>query len=390
MTTITPPDATCPNAAGPASIHSRTVPDIDQRDPAQVADILSRWLTGKLQDQKDSQGATIEVFDVQAPASNGFSNETILCRTRTTTDGAVDERRLVVRVAPTKHLLFLDADFSTQYRVMRTLADAKAGVPLPTLGWYEEDPQFLGVPFFTMDHVEGDVPADNLPYTMEGWVIDAQPEQQERMWWSGIDAMAAVHRTDWRAAGLDWLGDPSRGRPGIQQQMSYYREFLDWAAQGTVVPTLEATWTWLVEHEPGEEGDVVLSWGDSRIGNIIWDDFNCAAVLDWEMASLGQPEMDLGWWLYFDRQFSDGLNVPRPSGFGSHEDTIARYSDLMGRPMKDIFFYEIFSGFRFGVVMLRLAELLTDSDILPQESDMGTNNLATQLLATMLEFPAPS
>ncbi len=337
-----------------------------------------------------NEGTEVEVFDVQAPASNGFSNETILCRTRTTTEGAVDERRLVVRVAPTKHLLFLDADFSTQYRVMRTLADAKAGVPLPTLGWYEEDPQFLGVPFFTMDHVEGDVPADNLPYTMEGWVIDAAPEQQERMWWSGIDAMAAVHRTDWRAAGLDWLDDPGRGRPGIQQQMSYYREFLDWAAKGTVVPTLESTWTWLVAHQPAEEGEVVLSWGDSRIGNIIWDDFNCAAVLDWEMASLGQPEMDLGWWLYFDRQFSDGLGVPRPAGFGSHEDTIARYSELMGRPMRDIFFYEIFSGFRFGVVMLRLAELLTDSDILPQESDMGTNNLATQLLATMLELPAPS
>jgi aminoglycoside phosphotransferase (APT) family kinase protein len=360
------------------------MPDIDQRDPAQVATILSGWLAAKLGD-----GAAVEVFDVEAPASNGFSNETILCRAKTTTGGIATERRLVVRVAPTKHLLFLDADFSTQYRVMRSLADAKAGVPLPTLGWFEEDTSHLGVPFFTMDHVEGQVPADNLPYTLEGWVIEATPAQQETMWWSGIDAMAAVHRTDWRAAGLDWLSNPSRGRLGIAQQMSYYRSFLDWAAQGVRVPVLESTWEWLVAHQPAEEGEVVLSWGDSRIGNIIWDDFRCAAVLDWEMASLGQPEMDLGWWLYFDRQFSDGLGVPRPAGFGSHEETITRYSEMMGREMKDIFFYEIFSGFRFGVVMLRLAELLTGSDILPQESDMGTNNLATQLLATMLELPAP-
>jgi hypothetical protein len=100
--------------------------------------------------------------------------------------------------------------------------------------------------------------------------------------------------------------------------------------------------------------------------------------------------MDLGWWLYFDRQFSDGLNVPRPAGFGSHEETIGRYSEMLGRPMKDIFFYEIFSGFRFAVVMLRLSDLLVGSNILPQDSDMGTNNLATQLLATMLELSAPN
>jgi aminoglycoside phosphotransferase (APT) family kinase protein len=361
------------------------MPDIDQRDPAEVAAILTRWLA-----TKTGPGPTLEVFDVQAPASNGFSNETILCRTRPIGGDGSGEKRLVVRVAPTKHLLFLDAQFDTQYRVMRTLSDGHAAVPLPRLGWYEEDQQYLGVPFFTMDHIEGKVPADNLPYTMEGWVIEATPEEQARMWWSGIDALAAVHRTDWRALGLEWLVAGRQESPGIAQQMAYYRRFLDWAANGLKVPVIESTWQWLVEHQPEESGDVVLSWGDSRIGNIIWDDFEAAAVLDWEMASLGQPEMDLGWWLYFDRQFSDGLSVPRPAGFGSHEDTVARYSELMERPMQDLFFYEVFSGFRFAVVMLRLSELFIGSDVLPNDSDMGTNNLATQLLATMLELPPPT
>ena len=231
-----------------------------------------------------------------------------------------------MRVAPTKHLLFMDAEFSTQYRVMKALADGGSPVRLPRLGFYEDDPRYLGVPFFTMDHVEGLVPPDNIPYTMEGWVIEATPEQQERMWWSGIDALAAVHRTDWRRLGLDWLGMPSRGKPGIDQQMSYYRDYLDWSAKGLSVPVVESTWKWLVDHKPDEQGDVVLSWGDSRIGNIIWDDFRAAAVLDWEMASLGQPEMDLGWFLYFDRQFTEPLGVPRPAGFPSHEETVAYYA----------------------------------------------------------------
>jgi aminoglycoside phosphotransferase (APT) family kinase protein len=106
------------------------------------------------------------------------------------------------------------------------------------------------------------------------------------------------------------------------------------------------------------------------------------------MASLGQPEMDLGWWLYFDRQFSEGLGVPRPAGFGSHEDTITRYSELMGREMKDIFFYEIFSGFRFAVVMYRLSKLVFADQLM--DDAMATDNIATQLLAKMLDLEPPT
>jgi aminoglycoside phosphotransferase (APT) family kinase protein len=361
------------------------VPDIDQRDPAEVADALTRWLATRLAD-----GASPSVSNVETPASNGFSNETILCSASWKESGTTVERPLVVRVAPTRHTLFLDADFSVQYRVMSALHGAGSGVPLPKLGWYEEDPQWFGVPFFTMDKVEGKVPTDGPPYTIEGWVVDATPQEQERMWWSGLEAMAKVHRTDWRRHGLDWLGNPSGTDHGIGHQLDYYRRFLDSTAKGRPQPVAEATWEWLLAHRPEERGDVVLCWGDSRIGNIIWDDFRPAAVLDWEIATLGQPELDLGWWLYFDRQFSEGIGQPRPPGFPSHEDTAARYSELIGRPMNDLFYYQVFSGFRFAVIMCRLADLLTESGFVPEGSDLATNNLATQFLATLLELPPPA
>ena len=241
-----------------------------------------------------------------------------------------------------------------------------------------------------MDHVEGLVPPDNLPYTMGGWVVDAAPAEQERMWWTGLEAMASIHRTDWRALGLDWLADHKRGKPGLDQQLTYYREFLDWTAEGRPQPVTEAVWDWLVANRPEERGDVVLSWGDSRVGNMIWEDFAPVAVLDWEMASLGQPELDLGWWLYFDRQFTEGLAVPRPPGFPSHEETIERYSELIGRPVHDVEYYEIFSGFRFAVIMCRLTDLLVQSGQLPEDTDMGTNNLATQFTAQLLGLPSPA
>jgi aminoglycoside phosphotransferase (APT) family kinase protein len=361
------------------------VPDIDQRDPAEVAGALSAWLNSRL-----PAGAEPEVYEVEAPATNGFSNETILCRARWQADGGPVERRLVFRVAPTKHLLFLDAHFDTQYRVMKTLQDAGSKVPLPPLGLYEEDPRWLGVPFFTMDHVEGRVPADNLPYTMDGWVLEASDAERETMWWSGLEAMAEVHRTDWRALGLEWLVPGGRDACGLSHQLAYYRAFLDWSAGDRPQPTTEAAWRWLVDNRPDESGDPVLCWGDARLGNVIWEDFRPSAVLDWEMATLAQPELDLGWWLYFDRQFSEGLNVARPTGFPTREESIERYSELLGRPMRNVEYYEVFSGFRFAVIMVRLADLLVNSDLLPMDSDMGTNNLATQFTAQLLGLPAPS
>ena len=81
---------------------------------------------------------------------------------------------------------------------------------------------------------------------------------------------------------------------------------------------------------------------------MIFDDFTCVAVLDWEMTCLGQPEMDLGWWLYFDRQFTEGIALPRRAGgFPSREATIDRYQELARAGPRDIRYYEVFAGFRF-------------------------------------------
>ena len=268
------------------SVECRSVPDISQRDPDQVAAILSRWLA-----TKSADGSGPEVFDVQAPGSNGFSNETILCRTRS---AGGDERRLVVRVAPTRHLLFLDAGFSTQYRAMRALADVGSAVPLPRSAGTRTTPSTSACPSSPWTTSRAG-PLGQHPVHHGGLGIEATPEQQERMWWSGIDALAAVHRTDWRAAGLDWLEHAGPGPAGPRAADVLLPGLPRLGRQGRGVPVLESTWQWLVDHQPAEEGDVVISWGDSRIGNIIWDDFRCAAVLDWEMASLAQPEMDLGW-----------------------------------------------------------------------------------------------
>ena len=216
------------------------VPELTQRDPGVLNASLTTWLRGTL-----GGDANPEIIDLNAPASSGFSNETILLTARWSEGDERAEHRLVVRVHPTQHTLFLEADFSLQYNVMHALQDQER-VPVPNLRWYEDDPETLGVPFFVMDHVEGQIPADNLPYTMEGWLLDSAPEQQATLWWSGIDTLAEVHLLDWRGLGLGYLAEDTFGAPGLDRNMNYYRSFLDWTSKGRPQPTTEAIWDWLI------------------------------------------------------------------------------------------------------------------------------------------------
>ncbi len=107
------------------------------------------------------------------------------------------------------------------------------------------------------------------------------------------------------------------------------------------------------------------------------------------MVTLGNPEQDLGWWIFLDRHFSEALSVARLPGFPSYDATVARYEQLTGRPVRHLDYYQVFAGLRFAVIMMRVAQMCVDYDFLPVESDMETNNLVTHLLAKMLGLPAP-
>jgi aminoglycoside phosphotransferase (APT) family kinase protein len=118
-------------------------------------------------------------------------------------------------------------------------------------------------------------------------------------------------------------------------------------------------------------------------------DLSPAAVLDWEMASLGDPQMDLAWWLFLDRHFTEGMSVPQPAGFLSRHETIARWEEAVGRPADKVEWYEIYAGFRFAVVMMSLARMFIEDGLMPDDTDFDRNNTVTQCLAPMLGLPPP-
>lgn len=343
-----------------------------QRDPETTKKQLAEWLATR--DGVDDP----EVLYVDIPTTTGWSNETLLFTARW--DGT--EHHLVARVEPTAHTVFLEANFESQYRVMKALAEG-TDVPMPALHWFEPDRAWLGGAFWIMDRVDGDVPQDNPPYTMDGWVLQSPPEDQARLWWSGVDAMARVHRADWRALGLGFLDDPGRGPTGIGQQLAYYAEYLEWAEGGSVNPTARRGLGWLRANQP-PAGDVALCWGDARISNQMFRDHRVVAVLDWEMVALGDPQQDLAWWLVLDRLFSEGLGVARVPGFPSDAETVARWEDLTGRTADALGWYEVFALFRFTVIMTRLGKLWAELGLAPND-DMATDNFVANHLARVLE-----
>ncbi|TDC60174.1 phosphotransferase family protein [Actinomadura sp. GC306] len=352
------------------------MPVPDQRDSEVTRSSLTGWLDGHL------PGARITALET--PQTSGFSNETLIFDVEWTGgDGALRREPFVARVAPMNYQVFPEPRFEEQYRLMRIL-DERTSIPVPPIRWYEPSPDVLGAAFFVMGRIEGRVPTDMPPYHSDGWVTEVPPDERAAMWWSTLEILADLHRLDPRELGLGFLDQPEWGAPGLDQRLNYYEHYLHWAYKGPQETALKAL-DWLKANRPDEPDAPGVLWGDSRIGNVIFQEGVPAAVLDWETATLGAPEEDLAWFMFIDRHHCEGIGAPRLDGFPSYAETVDRYTGLLGRPMRNMAYYEILSGFKFAVVMARIGQAMIDFGWIDETSDFPYDNNCTRLLARILE-----
>lgn len=338
---------------------------------------LETWLAGRI------DGATeVTISGLDAPAATGHSSETMLFDASWTAGGADHSASLVLRTAPEGHAVFLDYDLGLQYAVIDAVA-RNSSVPVPPLRWMEPDPSVIGRSFLVMDRVDGLVPPDRLPYTMEGWLLGADPADQARLQKSGYEVLADIHAIDWRAAGLDRLDQERYGRIGLEQQLGHYREFLEIGREGEPQPALADALNWLSHNRPSPEPEPVLLWGDARIGNVIYSDFEPAAVLDWEMATLGPREVDVAWMHLFERFFSEFLGVDNLPGFVPVEESVAAYEARSGVRVSDLEWYTIFGAFRYAVIMMRVIKATLASGEDPGFTTQ--DNVALSMMVDLLE-----
>jgi len=356
MTTDAPkgPDA----AAGPAGTVEMDAERIttSTRDPREMRDKFERWLRATL-----PEGSDARVVELASPESNGMSSETLLVDAVWTEDGAEVARRLVARVEPpaTDYPVFTTYDLDMQFRVIR-LVEEHTDVPVPATHWHETDRSVLGGEFFVMDRVDGLVPPDVLPYTFgDNWVFDATAAARRSIQDSAVRAMAGIHSIRPTDHDLSFLELDQPGGTALERSLNHWKDYLEWVVGDTRSQLLDDCFAWLTDNLPADTSPDALSWGDGRIGNMMFRDNEVVAVLDWEMAAVAPPEVDLGWMCYLHLFFQDlavQLGAPGLPDMFRPTDVRATYAETAGYEPGDLRWHIAYAAMRHGVIMRRVTE----------------------------------
>ncbi|HEX3716166.1 MAG TPA: phosphotransferase family protein [Trebonia sp.] len=336
---------------------------------------LGSWLADRFDGAK--------IADVSQPTGNGRSTDTFL----------VDLDRgpgVVVRVEPGAFRVVYEYDLAREARVMNAVAE-HTDVPAPRVLHHEPDPELLGSPFLILERLHGRTPGDEPPFPADpsSWVHTLTDDQRAAMFDDALRRVAQIHAADWRVLGLADLVRPRLGDDPLAQHVGWWREFYAWGSAGRPCRTIEQAFEWLDAHWPADPGPTVLTWGDSRLGNIMFEGGAVSAVLDWELATLAPAGVDLGWWLFSDRHHSAGIGAPWPTGFPDRAGTLTGYARRSGFEIPHDEWFEVYGGLRFAALMNRAGNMLVDAGALPAEDTMAVNNPATHLLAGLIGVEAP-
>lgn len=342
--------------------------------------VLARWLA-----QYWPQRSDIEVDpNAVQPVGSGFSATTLILPVRYEQAGERIEDKVVLRLEPPEEPTYppqnraLTVEIELQYRVMSVLL-SHSRIPLAPLIGYEADASVLGRPFYVMDYIGGEVPVENPIYTSEGFFVEAAPQQRRSMTKNGLTTLATLHEMDWQQAGLDWLIE---GDPGAERQLKLWQQWSGKALAGRVHPLLENTYQWLWANLPAH-GPLVFCWGDARPGNIIWQDFEVACVCDFESAAIAPAEMDVGWWLMFDRYAHEAQGVARLEGELTRGEQLAFYAQISGRTLQDLTWFEIFAGVRYATLVVLVMNRWVARGELPADHNIWLENPVADMLQAM-------
>ncbi len=345
-------------------------------------DRLGPWLRPRL-------GATgpVRITEEGRPAAIGYSSETIIFGASYRTAAGPVSRRFVLRAETPDAPVYpaqapgLDLEIDIQRRIMEAVA-AFSTVPVAPVIGAEPAPAVIGAPFFVMAFVDGDVPTVSPPYTKTGFFLDARPEQRAAMIGDGLRVLAAIHRIDWASAGLGWLLGPG-ATPTVARQLQL------WTAQAQADlgrrrhRDMEAAAAVLGRHLPAGSGPV-LCWGDPRPGNMIWQDWRCACVTDWEAAAIAPPELDVSWWLMFDRCSHEVVDAPRLDGEPTREEQAAAYEAAAGWDLGDLRLYELFAAYRYCATVIRVTDREVQRGRLPADHTVWLENPASTCVQQLL------
>ena len=359
------------------------------RDVTTLPSVLSKWLSTVM-----PGGVTPEITVESGVDSNGMSSETIMLTGRWEENGEPKEQKWVARVAPTQDdvPVFSSYRLDHQFEVMRQVGEL-TDVPVPNVRWMDTTGEVLGTPFFLMDRVDGQVPPDVMPYTFGGnWFADAPLERQRVLQDSTVEVLAKLHAIPDAAERFGFLSeiDPPGDTP-LRRHFGWLKDWYEYAIPDLGrSPLVERALAWLEENFPEDvaASDSVLIWGDSRIGNVLYDDFRPSAVLDWEMATVGPRELDVSWIIFAHMVFQElsGMaGLPGLPDVMREEDVRATYRELTGAELSDLRWFYIYSGVIWCCVFMRTGARRVHFGEMEKPEDIETMFYHAPLLRRLIE-----
>ena len=235
-----------------------------------------------------------------------------------------------------------------EYRIMEQLKPVYSYVP--EMIAFCNDTSLIGREFYLMEKLSGIIPRANLP---RGLLLS--PQQTRLLCTNVLDKLIELHKVDIEKTGLNELG---KGSGYCQRQIEGWSERYK-KAKTWNVPRCSYVMNWLKEHLPEEDRSCFIH-NDFRFDNVVLDPTDpvkVTGVLDWEMATVGDPLMDLGnslaYWVQSDDDFLMKKVRRQPThlpGMLSRKEVVAYYTEKMGMEVKDFTFYEVYGLFRLAVI----------------------------------------
>ena len=273
---------------------------------------------------------------------SGYSNLTYLLR--------VEEEEWVLRRPPIGANVQTGHDMTREYRVLSGLQRVYKQIPTPILLCEEED--VLGAPFYIMERVQGIIIRDNPPPEVQ------TPSHMKQLSHSAIHNLATIHQLDIQKANLETLGKPNGY---VARQVRGWTKRYQ-RSQTDAIPSMDIISSWLQKHQPAEQAAAIIH-NDYKYDNLILDPttLTIKAVLDWEMATLGCPLMDLGcalaYWVQADDPedlFSLPLSATHVPGNVTRTEAATLYAKHTNFSIEQLDYYYVYGLWRLAIILQQI------------------------------------
>jgi aminoglycoside phosphotransferase (APT) family kinase protein len=261
------------------------------------------------------------------------------------------DERCVIRIPPPNAPADRDKGILREWRIIEALDGTD--VPHTPAIAVCDDPSVLGRPFYLMGVVDGWSP---MGHEDRSWPapFDTDLETRAGLGYQLAEGIARLSKVDWRAKGLGDLGRPDGFH---ERQVDRWTSFFE-KINGRQLEGMDVASAWLREHRPLDYIPGVMH-GDYQFANVMFDDgapARLAAIVDWEMGTVGDPKLDLGWMI---QSWPEDTNAPEAStasyvdlrGMPSRAQILARYAEISGRQVDDIDYYVILARWKLAIVL---------------------------------------